>query len=321
MSTSDSSSNQSTENLYGYTPTRAVCIIFVILYCVSTLLHIGQAIRSRAWWLLPSAALAGAAEVVGWVARTKSSYDPSARMAYIIQTSILVLAPTPFVAALFVGFGRISARLGSEYSRLSPRWYSRIFLTCDILSLLVQGGGGGIAASSFDDIDKQKLGGNIILGGLIIQLISMSVFCYFMCEYAYRRATDRPFRKGDVQDYAEAATPLSHRVLDLSMKLLISGILLSTALIYIRSVYRIIEFSNGWSGTIAHTEVYFNVFDGMMVTLAMYALNFMHPGILLQKTAPTPAYALADRGGNMSFSRRTSPTVPVETYMVPSSQK
>lgn len=61
-----------------------------------------------------------------------------------------------------------------------------------------------------------------------------------------------------------------------------------------------------------------DVFDGMMVTLAMYTLNFMHPGMLLKATAADASYALADRSG-VSFSRRTSPTV--ETYMVSASQK
>ena len=36
------------------------------------------------------------------------------------RTSILVLAPTPLVAALFIGFGRIVTRTGSQYSRLKP---------------------------------------------------------------------------------------------------------------------------------------------------------------------------------------------------------
>ncbi|KAI0651898.1 RTA1-domain-containing protein [Trametes meyenii] len=312
MSTSDSAAADHT-NLYGYNPTKSVCIIFVILYVVSTLVHIWQATRSRAWWLLPTVVLAGLAEVVGWVARTKSSYDPTVRMPYIIQTSILVLAPTPFVAALFIGFGRIASRLGDEYSRLSPRLYSRIFLTCDILSLFIQGGGGGMAATATSDPDKVRLGSNIILGGLIIQLISMTCFCYLMGEYAWRRAADRPFRKRDVT----SGTP-SHRVMDHSMKMLIVGICISTVLIYIRSVYRTIEFANGFDGPIAHTQVLFNVFDGMMVTLAMYTLNFMNPGTLLKATANSSAYALADRN-RMSFSRRTSPTV--DTYMVQPHQK
>ncbi|KAI0361569.1 RTA1-domain-containing protein [Trametes cingulata] len=305
-------------NLYGYTPTKSVCIIFVLLFCVSTLLHIWQSIRSRAWWLLPTVALAGAAEIVGWVARTISSNDPTVRMPYIIQVSILVLAPTPFVAALFIGFGRVSDRLGAEYSRLRPSLYSKIFLTCDITSLLIQGGGGGIAATSTTDPSKVRLGSNIILGGLFIQIIAMSIFVACMCEYAYRRAVDRPFRKPAMMSYREAGTPAVHRTLTRPMKMLIAGICLATGFIYIRSVYRIIEFINGFDGPIAHNQTLFELFDGMLVTLAMYTLNFMHPGQLLKATAePEVPYALADRS-QVSFSRRTSPTV--EVYM-PTGQK
>ncbi|KAI0801215.1 RTA1 like protein [Fomes fomentarius] len=277
------------EPLYGYVPTRSVGYIFLILFVMTTLLHSYQAVRARSWWLIPTVVIAGVGEIVGWAARIKSSYDPLARMPFIIQTSILVLAPTPFVAALFIGFGRISQHLGAQYSRLSPALYSKIFLTCDIISLLVQGGGGGLAASSTNDPDKARLGSNIILGGLVVQIVSMSFFVLFMAEYAWRRAKDRPFHK-TVHDTSEGA-------MDRHMKMLIAGICISTVLIYIRSVYRIIEFADGFNGTVAHNQVLFNVFDGMMVTLAMYTLNFMHPGQLLLATRTTQSYALTETAG------------------------
>lgn len=37
------------------------------------------------------------------------------------RTSLLVLAPTPLLAANFVIFGRLIRRLGQSYSRLKPR--------------------------------------------------------------------------------------------------------------------------------------------------------------------------------------------------------
>ena len=39
-------------------------------------------------------------------------------------------------------------------------------------------------------------------------------------------------------------------------------------------------------------SIHADVFDGMMVTLAMYALNFMHPGQLLLATRSIQSYAL-----------------------------
>lgn len=107
--------------------------------------------------------------------------------------------------------------------------------------------------------------------------VSMTTFCYFMAEYAWRRGADRPFRKPEMMSYTEAGTPPAHRVLTHHMKLLIAGICISTVLIYVRcvfpistaslrahvcalhsSVYRIIEFADGFNGTIAHTQVLFS---------------------------------------------------------------
>ncbi|KAF8919307.1 hypothetical protein CPB85DRAFT_1529784 [Mucidula mucida] len=48
--------------------------------------------------------------------------------------------------------------------------------------------------------------------------------------------------------------------------------------LFIRANYRTIELSDGWNGRIINTEVYFNVLDSAIVVLAMYTLNFAHPG-------------------------------------------
>jgi hypothetical protein len=58
--------------------------------------------------------------------------------------------------------------------------------------------------------------------------------------------------------------------------------LLNTPALRCRSVYRIIELTGGWTGRIFHTEVYFNVLNGGMVTLAIFALDFTHPGVFLR---------------------------------------
>ena len=116
-SADDSSSG---EALYGYVPSRTLGFIFVGVYLATTgtpsryfslpitansspALHGWQALRSRGWWLLPTVFIAGIAEVVGWAARLKSSYDPSARMPFIIQyVSCLALycAVVPFLTCI-----------------------------------------------------------------------------------------------------------------------------------------------------------------------------------------------------------------------------
>ena len=67
-----------------------------------------------------------------------------------------------------------------------------------------------------------------------------------------------------------------------------------------RSVYRLVELSDGWNGRIIETQWLFgmlsirselaaswakrariDVFDGTMIALAMFTLNIFHPGWLL----------------------------------------
>ena len=104
-----------------------------------TVLHLGQALRYRAWWLVFTAVLAGAGEMAGWGGRLWSTFQPLAENPYMMQyvpaVSIVVypltlapcrivctiVAPTPLIGAIFISFGRLSSRLGQQYSRLSAR--------------------------------------------------------------------------------------------------------------------------------------------------------------------------------------------------------
>ncbi|KAH9944345.1 RTA1 like protein [Epithele typhae] len=263
-----------TTNLYGYTPSKESGLAFVVLFGITTLLHTFQATRAKAWWLFPTAVIAGAAEVVGWAARIQSASNPFSFHPYIIQITVLVLAPTPFVAALFIGLRRIVTHVGPQYSRLTPRWYSRIFLSVDILCLLITGGGGGLAATGPTNPSAVKTGSDIILVGLGIQIFSLTVFCTLMAEFVWRRANERPYHKEVTRGFP----------MDRNVKFLLAGITLSTFFIYVRSIYRIIEFAGGFNGKIAHTEWLFIVFDGVMITLGMFTLNVFHPGRLLKKS-------------------------------------
>ena len=49
------------------------------------------------------------------------------------RTSLLVLAPTPLLAANFVIFGRLIRRLGQSYSRLKPRRCESVRLVLDYI--------------------------------------------------------------------------------------------------------------------------------------------------------------------------------------------
>ncbi|KAH9057079.1 RTA1-like protein [Lactarius deliciosus] len=257
------------ENLYNYIPTEWVCILFVALFAISTTLHIVQAVRYRLWWLFLTAVLSGITEILGWSGRLWSSQNPLLRTPFLIQVSTLIMAPTYLVATNFMVLGKLIRWLGPQYCRMSQKWYAIVFLACDTVALVVQSVGGGIASGTHPD-----LGGHIALGGIVLQLVALVFFTFIAGEFLLRFAYDRPIR------HSHANNPRG--VVDRNIGLTITGLSTMTILLLIRSIYRTIELSDGWTGTIISTQWLFNAFDGAMIVLATFTLNFLHPGVLLR---------------------------------------
>lgn len=267
--------------LYGYIPTEGVCATFVALFGLSTLIHLGEAIYFRLWWLLPTIILGGIGEVIGWSGRLWSSktYLGNLVEPYLIQISTTIISPTPIVAANFVILGILIRHLGTHYSRLNPLWYTIVFCTADVVALVVQAIGGGQASKALQTgVGDPEVGGHIMLAGIVIQLVAITIYVSLAIEFLYRYYTKKPLRKPADTDVEGP--------LDTKIKLMIFGLCLSTSCIFIRAIYRTIELSDGWTGRIIRTEVYFNVLDGAMIVIAMYAINIFHPGILISHIDP-----------------------------------
>ncbi|KAG8700394.1 hypothetical protein FRC08_004729 [Ceratobasidium sp. 394] len=60
------------------------------------------------------------------------------------------------------------------------------------------------------------------------------------------------------------------------------GLAIASVFILVRSIYRTIELTDGWTGTIISTEKWFNWFDGGAIVVAMVAFNVFHPGYLIK---------------------------------------
>ncbi|KAI0674035.1 RTA1-domain-containing protein [Trametes maxima] len=269
-------SEHSKDSPYGYVPTEWICILFIALFAITTLIHFGQTFYSRLWWLFGTTVLAGLIEIIGWSGRLWSSISPTLLDPFLMQITTTIIAPTPLIAANFVILGQIIKRLGQQYSRLSAMWYTIIFCSCDIIALVIQAVGGAKASTAVQDNQDPNPGGHIMLGGIAFQLAAVSIYLILATEFLIRYHLDKPFERKEV------AFPKSF-TLDRGVKLMIIGLAFDGVFILIRSIYRTIELTDGWSGRIIETQVYFNVLDGAMIVLAMFTLNFFHPGWLLGK--------------------------------------
>jgi hypothetical protein len=79
-------------------------------------------------------------EVGGFAARIASHYNNTAWAQFIVQGVLLLVGPLFFAATIYMMLGRTIRLAGGEDVSLIPaRWYTRIFVTADVTTLIIQG--------------------------------------------------------------------------------------------------------------------------------------------------------------------------------------
>ncbi|KAF8516232.1 RTA1 like protein-domain-containing protein [Gautieria morchelliformis] len=298
MTTNSSSSDTlvvTPTTLYGYVPTLWICFTFVILFSITTIVHIVEALlfKPRLLWLLYTTAMCGVGEIVGWSGRLWNSENPENSNAYLMQIVTTIIAPVFLTAALYNILGRVIAIIGPEYSRLSPKTYLKVFVTADVVALVVQAAGGALATSN--NTSTSNLGSHIMLAGIFFQMAGILGYTLLAAEFLFRFYLHRPFA-GAIQA-SPPDSPLNDKswtqgtenggaVLPPRISLMVLALVLSTILVFIRTIYRTIELSGGWNGHIIRTEAFFNTLDATPIFLAMFILNFLSPAFLLRTEAP-----------------------------------
>ncbi|ODQ52269.1 RTA1-domain-containing protein [Saitoella complicata NRRL Y-17804] len=260
------------EPSYGYVPSLGVGITFLVLFGLSALVHLVQMCWKRTWWT--SVFVIGAiAEILGWSARTWSARCPYSSTAFLMQISTLIIAPTFFTAGIYIILGRLITLASSnaysgekkKLSIITPKMYLWIFCTCDILSLVIQAIGGGMASGESNKVGGDtKPGTDVMVAGIVFQLATITIFCYFFVDFLLRsqRVSSSIFGRS---------------------RWIVGATVLSVVTIYIRSIYRTIELVQGWDGYLITRERYFGGLDGAMMVIAVGVFNCVHPGWALPK--------------------------------------
>ena len=83
-------------------------------------------------------------ESVGYIGRLMSSKEsPDWTLGpYVMQSSLLLIAPALFAASIYMALGRIIVLVhGEKHSIIRVSWLTKIFVTGDVLSFLMQSSG------------------------------------------------------------------------------------------------------------------------------------------------------------------------------------
>jgi len=201
--------------------------------------------------------------------------------AYAAQYICLTIAPAFIAAGIYFCLSRIVETFGTSTSRLQPKSYPRIFISCDIISILLQAAGGGSASGAADKGKSPQVGNDIVTAGLIFQCVTIALFSLLAVDYAIR--TRRQVRRLGEQD---ALDPRHEQLRNSKVfELFLLSLAVSTVLIFVRCVYRVAEFSDGFDGPIMRNEHTFIAFESAMVVTAVLLLSALHPHLAFQIVA------------------------------------
>ncbi|KAI1819384.1 RTA1-domain-containing protein [Xylaria intraflava] len=257
------------QSYYGYRPNLGIDVFFAIVYtaAIAHCLYMILSRRKREWLGYTLAVLVGALlELVGFSARIYGYVHTFVRIGWIIQYSIITVAPVFMTAAIYVCIGRIADTLGRGVFNIRPRLYTRIFIPSDVFALITQAAGGGVSFTETAPIDGSggiSAGQGLILGGLALQVVSLTVFLALFMGVLWPSDLFRRDKKLGRD---------ARRVRTFAVLLLVAIVLIIG-----RSIFRAVEFSQGIFGALSHDEILFIILDGFPVGIATAILVIFHP--------------------------------------------
>ena len=252
-------------NPFHYMPSMAAAIIALVFYALTFIILLFWTIWKRSWYMIPLL-LGCIMEVIGYGARIPLAITPVGQLSlYTCMSVCIIIAPVFNAAVQYLLLGRLMHAVGDHYSLIKPQLVAWIFIICDIFSLLVQSSGAGLLSAARTNIDTAKTGENILIAGLAINLLSFVIFCFQLFYFDYKTRKSPPnFPSGGLCQKG--------------WRQFLYVLYLTSFLLLIRQIYRVIEFAQGFTGYLAAHEVYFYIFDTLLIFFAYIAYGIIFPG-------------------------------------------
>ncbi|KAF9992295.1 hypothetical protein BGZ79_003274, partial [Entomortierella chlamydospora] len=279
-------------SILSYDPSKAGNTIFGVVYLILGITYLYYIFRHKNKWALclPIGAIASS---IGFFMRLTLDPDNFELTKFAAQQLFVVVSPSAFLAFNYMLYGRfitaIDPKFGndtksgskmekSQFSFIPPLIVGRTFVISDIVTFLIQCGAGGMQAAGNKDASLASLGDKLFLIGVSVQGISYLVFTLLLTVAFIRLIDDR--KRNYPNQLQKGWTGLDKQTL-----MVVSGLYFSSIFIIIRSVYRIIEFKQGYAGYLISHEIYLFILDAAPLVFAIGVWAFVWPTVLLGKIA------------------------------------
>ncbi|KAK2018253.1 RTA1 like protein [Colletotrichum eremochloae] len=216
---------------------------------------------------------------------------------FMMQVCALTVAPAFLAAGIYLCIRQIVTAFGPNTSRIPPKWYTRIFIPCDLTSLVLQAVGGALASIAHHRQQSTRTGDNIMLAGLASQVFTMLLFMVIAADFGLRtyfraRRAHLPNLSVTLDNHPAMVCLRASR----RFKAFLVALGLATTCIFIRCIFRVVELSGGWTGPLMARQDLFIAFEGTMIAVAVLALNVFHPAFCGKELLdPTPRREIVKR--------------------------
>lgn len=172
-------------DLYPYDPSKIETLIAAGLFGITAFAHLFVMFSKRTWFYTamvtgafssspllsqPNISLIIQVMTCGYAARYLSAKKPENLPLYVAQTLLILLPPSLYAATIYMVYGRIVLLVNApDASVISPDKVTKIFVTGDVISFLIQAAGGAMIAQA----GHQDLGKKVVLTGLFANFCSL----------------------------------------------------------------------------------------------------------------------------------------------------
>ncbi|KAH8805478.1 putative RTA1 domain protein [Xylogone sp. PMI_703] len=252
-----------------YDPSLAANVAYLTVFAVLLFVQAILGWIYRSWGFLVGMSFGLILEIIGYIGRVGLHGDPFSFNDFVIQLVCLTIAPAFLSASIYLCLSRLIVIHGAHFARFQPKTYTYTFITCDIISLILQAAGGGIAASANAQSDKDT-GVDVMIAGLVFQVVSLLLFMALSLDFVrYVRGADGNGTNPQFAGLRERPT----------FRLFPYALAVATITIFIRCVFRVAELQGGFGGKIANDQTVFLIFEGPMIMAAVFVLTVCHPGL------------------------------------------
>ena len=164
---------------------------------------------------------------------------------------------------------------GERRSLISAKWLMKVFILGDVLSFLMQSSGTSLyvnlsllslSANAHSGggimVESMQMGENIIIGGLVLQVIFFGLFVIVALCFHYKLS----------------CVPTERiRSSYLPWKRHLAALYISSGLILVRSIFRVVEYAQGNAGYLLKHEYFLYVFDSTLILGVMVFFTLVHP--------------------------------------------